>query len=248
MKFSEKTKHITCGVVMGAMLATAVPATASQITKSIQATYNNIKIIVDGQQVSTNKNNEPFIYNGTTYLPIRAVGEAVGKQVSWDGKTNTVYLGDSPVSSGEQYLMQVCPPYQGGDYTCDSVKIAEKNYTKLIGMWHSEDMETIGYEFYLDFYEDSIVDALQCISEECRIIETVNWKLNKDNQLELYNFDDDSEKMMVTITELSDETMIWYLEEYDANLTFVKVEDKIESFVNARLKDNKVSENILGDY
>lgn len=115
-------------------------------------------------------------------------------------------------------------------------------------MWHSEDMETIGYEFYLDFYEDSIVDALQCISEECRIIETVNWKLNKDNQLELYNFDDDSEKMMVTITELSDETMIWYLEEYDANLTFVKVEDKIESFVNARLKDNKVSENILGDY
>lgn len=112
MKFSEKTKHVTCGVVMGAMLATAVPATASQITKSIQATYNNIKIIVDGQQVSTNKNNEPFIYNGTTYLPIRAVGEAVGKQVSWDGKTNTVYLGDSPVSSGEQYLMQVCPPYE----------------------------------------------------------------------------------------------------------------------------------------
>lgn len=131
MKFSEKTKHVTCGIVMGAMLATAVPATASQITKSIQATYNNIKIIVDGQQVSTNKNNEPFIYNGTTYLPIRAVGEAVGKQVSWDGKTNTVYLGDSPVSSGEQYLIDVCPPYQGG-WTHESIKMAGKTYIKAL--------------------------------------------------------------------------------------------------------------------
>ena len=28
MKLSEKAKHVTCGVVMGAMLATAVPATA----------------------------------------------------------------------------------------------------------------------------------------------------------------------------------------------------------------------------
>ena len=35
---------------------------------------------------------EPFIYDGTTYLPVRAVGEAVGKTVGWDGKTNTVTL------------------------------------------------------------------------------------------------------------------------------------------------------------
>lgn len=135
MKFSEKAKHVTCGVVMGAMLATAVPATASQITKSIQATYNNIKIIVDGQQVSTNKNNEPFIYNGTTYLPIRAVGEAVGKQVSWDGRTNTVYLGDSPVSSGEQYLVDVCPPYEGGGWTYESVKMAGRTYVKALSVF-----------------------------------------------------------------------------------------------------------------
>lgn len=134
MKLNEKAKHITCGIVVGAMLATAVPATAAQITKSISVAYNNIKIVVDGQQVSTDKNNEPFIYNGTTYLPIRAVGQAVGKQVTWDGNTNTVYLGDSPVASGEQYLVDVCPPYEGGR-TYDTVKMSGKTYVKALSVY-----------------------------------------------------------------------------------------------------------------
>lgn len=36
---------------------------------------------------------EPFIYNGTTYLPVRAVATAFDKDVEWDGKNATVYLG-----------------------------------------------------------------------------------------------------------------------------------------------------------
>ncbi len=39
---------------------------------------------------------EPFIYNGTTYLPVRAVGEAVGKEVAWDNDTKTVTLTTPP--------------------------------------------------------------------------------------------------------------------------------------------------------
>jgi hypothetical protein len=38
----------------------------------------------------------PFIYNGTTYLPVRAVGDAFGKPVHWDGGTNSVYVGQVP--------------------------------------------------------------------------------------------------------------------------------------------------------
>jgi len=36
---------------------------------------------------------EVFIYNGTTYLPARAVSTAVGKPISWDGKTQTIDIG-----------------------------------------------------------------------------------------------------------------------------------------------------------
>ena len=31
--------------------------------------------------------------NGTTYLPVRAVANALGKEVYWDGPNYTVYIG-----------------------------------------------------------------------------------------------------------------------------------------------------------
>ncbi|MGE4213814.1 MAG: Ltp family lipoprotein [Anaerotignaceae bacterium] len=65
--------------------------------KNLVAEYNNIKIYVDGKLVQTSA--EPFVVNGTTYLPVRAVGEAVGKSVTWDGATQSVYLGEKPVTT-----------------------------------------------------------------------------------------------------------------------------------------------------
>ncbi|WP_420805150.1 stalk domain-containing protein [Gottschalkia acidurici] len=35
---------------------------------------------------------EPFIYNETTYLPVRTVDEAMKKKVDWDNKSKTVYI------------------------------------------------------------------------------------------------------------------------------------------------------------
>lgn len=62
--------------------------------------YDNIKICIDGTFIEPKDANgntvEPFIINGTTYLPVRAVGNAFGKNVEWDGNTNTVYLGAKP--------------------------------------------------------------------------------------------------------------------------------------------------------
>lgn len=34
----------------------------------------------------------PLLYQGSTYLPIRAIGELMGKTVSWDGDTRTITL------------------------------------------------------------------------------------------------------------------------------------------------------------
>lgn len=89
-------------------------AFAASTSKTIQVSYQDIKLNVDGVQVTPKDANgatvEPFIYNGTTYLPVRAVGSALGKQVSWDGKTKTVYIGNN---LGQQtFLMDVCPPYE----------------------------------------------------------------------------------------------------------------------------------------
>lgn len=83
---------------------------ASTVAKNITVYYRDIQIVVDG--IKENPNAEPFIYNGTTYLPVRAVSEALGERVEWDGANNTVYIGEQP--GEKQYLMEVCPPYQSG--------------------------------------------------------------------------------------------------------------------------------------
>jgi len=72
---------------------------------------------------------EAFIYNGTTYLPVRAISEALNVAVFWDGKTRSVYLGkhDTDVPSIMLYDL---------DYFTTSDKYAfrkEKSVTDNLG-------------------------------------------------------------------------------------------------------------------
>ena len=86
---------IAAGVLAAITLTLGVIAATN--SKTIEVIYHNIKIMIDGAEyVPTDVNGnvvEPFIYNGTTYLPVRAVANAFGKDVKWDGKNWTVYLG-----------------------------------------------------------------------------------------------------------------------------------------------------------
>ena len=82
---------------LSAILITSlcVPVFAATV-KQLSASYNDIKITLDGERLIPKDPNgnviEPFIVDGTTYLPLRAVAEAVGLNVGWDGNTSTVIL------------------------------------------------------------------------------------------------------------------------------------------------------------
>lgn len=104
---------------------------------NITVTYDNVKVVVDGRQIQFGKDSkgkqiEPFIYNGTTYLPLRAVAEAVGKQVQWDANTKTAFLGDGTVNTGEVNvaLTEIMEPFSK-----DKVRVISKNSnTKTISL------------------------------------------------------------------------------------------------------------------
>ncbi len=91
----KEIKCFVAGVITTVLVSSAVYA--SPVGKNITAFYNGIKIYVDGDKITPKDGNgkivEPFIYDGTTYLPVRAVSEALDKQVSWDEKSNSVYIG-----------------------------------------------------------------------------------------------------------------------------------------------------------
>ncbi len=98
------------GLVVGILTNTVV---AAPVEKTIKAIFNNIKIYVDGNYVdckdAAGNKVEPFIYNGTTYLPIRSVGQAFGKNVKWDGKTNSVFIGKTDENTPAAWLEDINP-------------------------------------------------------------------------------------------------------------------------------------------
>lgn len=90
----EKLKGLVLGIVIGVVLVSTAFATVGTVTKELS--YNDIKITLNGQELTPTDANgnyvEPFIIDGTTYLPVRAVSNALGLGVEWDGTNKTVVL------------------------------------------------------------------------------------------------------------------------------------------------------------
>lgn len=93
-------KKMLKGYVLGFLSAALIVSSigyAANTTTLYNVLLEGVKIVVDGQKINPTDANgntvEPIIYNGTTYLPVRAVANAIGKAVYWDGPNYTVYLG-----------------------------------------------------------------------------------------------------------------------------------------------------------
>lgn len=80
-----KKKGLLSGLLVVGLLATASPAAAAPMEPYIHGTP--VTIHVDGEYLPTDV--DPVIDNGRTLVPLRAAGEAVGAEVSWDQPTQT---------------------------------------------------------------------------------------------------------------------------------------------------------------
>lgn len=96
----DKLKGIVLGIVIGVMLVPTAFAAIGTVTKDLS--YDDIKISLNGKIIEPKDANgnkiEPFIIEGTTYLPVRAVGDALGLNVEWEATSKTVLLTDSSKS------------------------------------------------------------------------------------------------------------------------------------------------------
>ena len=72
------------------------PLQAGAVTRVTANMRPDITIVIDGSKRSFfNVNGQqvhPILYQGTTYLPVRAIGELMGKNVDWNGDTKTATL------------------------------------------------------------------------------------------------------------------------------------------------------------
>ena len=141
-------KGYLLGFLSAAVLISGVTY-AANTTTLYDVVVNGIKIVIDGQKINPTDANgntvEPIIYNGTTYLPVRAVANAFGKAVYWDGPNYTVYLGNMD-GKLEYPTVELEDMISIGDDVCQTDRLTD-NY----GNRYERAIENGGYGYTAEY-------------------------------------------------------------------------------------------------
>jgi cyclophilin family peptidyl-prolyl cis-trans isomerase len=104
----DKLKGLIIGVGIGVLISSSV-VYASGGTQ-IEVYFNNLKFMFDGVE-QTSAKGKGFIYEGTTYVPLRFMSENLGKQVSFNGKTQTIWVGKPSYTSAPEMVIDPMKSY-----------------------------------------------------------------------------------------------------------------------------------------
>lgn len=109
MKKTHTIRAFLAGVLVTLFVVGIVPSTLAAGGKNVEV-FPGVNIYIDDQKLNpTDANGNPveaFIYNGSTYLPVRAISNALGIPIQWVGSTHSVYVGKHSDSSPAEYLSQ----------------------------------------------------------------------------------------------------------------------------------------------
>jgi hypothetical protein len=74
------------------LLSSTLFVYGANMLKNISVAYRNITIQINGKLIPSEQ--EPFIYAGRTFVPLRTIGDAFNKKVDWDNAKNQITISD----------------------------------------------------------------------------------------------------------------------------------------------------------
>lgn len=99
VNFDTSTNTVIVGDKLDPRVST-VADPGKNTDEQIGIAYRDVKIKVGGQLINPTDEGgtpvEPFLYNGTTYIPVRAVANSLGQEVVWNGQKSTIQIGLQP--------------------------------------------------------------------------------------------------------------------------------------------------------
>lgn len=156
MKNIDKKSFFLGIAISVTTIALCGSAYAASYKKTATLSYDNIRITLDGSSLTPRdaKGNavEPFIIDGTTYLPVRAVASALGLGVGWDQNSKTVMLtsdGSTPRLPDSPAVSTTTPSAAPTTGEKNALATA-KNYLSIMPFSHSGLKKQLLYEGYTE--------------------------------------------------------------------------------------------------
>ena len=142
------------------LLLAGLPVTALAASGAIRIEVSPISVLVDGEvfQPKDAKGNDVmvFTYNGTTYAPLRALAEAYGLEVGYDGERHIATVSKQPAQTQvpvadtgyagfeKQWTVKEKPVTNYGDEKIFTVTYSgDLSRSEFKAWWKSYDLSTI---------------------------------------------------------------------------------------------------------
>jgi hypothetical protein len=93
----ERIKGLIAGFLLCAVLSSGLVVLANTVTRNV--TYG-VGVTLDGAVLSFDADSQPFVSEGRTFLPVRAIADALGMEIDFDAGANMVYLQSYRATSG----------------------------------------------------------------------------------------------------------------------------------------------------
>lgn len=134
MKNNNRSRLLVFVLAAVLFVAAAVPAYAAVMAEKNIDVFTGVRIMVDGRELHPTdvKGNEleTFIYQGTTYVPLRAVSESLGAEVTWGADDKIVYIN---TETGSGLPEDRVAKYDAGSgpitYTCGPMDLSSQYCT-----------------------------------------------------------------------------------------------------------------------
>lgn len=144
----KKASYMLVGIVVGAAIMASASVAAEEISSLIGKKVDGQTIVVvDGNELSV----PVALIEGTSYAPIRAIGEAVGRNIEWkDGK---VLLNTKQVSESEMdYTNPEKYPRIAVEYRISILQVSIVAYKTKI----EQGIDTAESQHLVDQYESEL--------------------------------------------------------------------------------------------
>lgn len=129
--WNQSTLTVTLDGVRTTPATSGTPDTTAAVQDITAELRDDFTIIIDGTVRSFcdagGNRVYPLLYQGSTYLPVRAIGELMGKTVGWNQATQTVTLsgGDSLVTDADSFSGSSATPPAPGQPSTNTLSLED---------------------------------------------------------------------------------------------------------------------------